>query len=139
MQHYVAGFMFDETLEHVALIKKNRPTWQAGLLNGIGGHVEHGETTIEAMTREFFEETGHPTFNRVWTKFTVLNGDGFTVNFYTAVGPVRDLKSTTDEPVEVFHVDCVDSDNAVPNITWLIPAARLALQGKSKLLTVREV
>jgi hypothetical protein len=36
---YVVGFAFD-TDGRVALIRKNRPEWQAGRLNGIGGHVE---------------------------------------------------------------------------------------------------
>lgn len=33
---YVVGFAFDLTLTMVALIRKNRPEWQMGLLNGIG-------------------------------------------------------------------------------------------------------
>ena len=40
------------------VIKKERPVWQAGLLNAIGGHVEKGEYPVEAMQREFLEETG---------------------------------------------------------------------------------
>ena len=32
--HYVAGFVFDKELEHIYLIRKNRPSWQEGLLNG---------------------------------------------------------------------------------------------------------
>jgi len=52
---YVAGFLFDETLENVVLIRKNRPKWQAGKLNGVGGHVEARETSIETMHREFKE------------------------------------------------------------------------------------
>lgn len=56
-KEYVLGFMFDPTLRKVLLVWKDRPTWQKGRLNGIGGHIEAGETPHEAMVREFEEET----------------------------------------------------------------------------------
>jgi hypothetical protein len=34
---YVLGFMFDEELRNVALIRKIKPKWQEGKWNGIGG------------------------------------------------------------------------------------------------------
>ena len=63
MTDYVVGFAFNSTqnFNSVVLINKNRPDWQAGKYNGIGGHIEPGETTYEAITREFDEEAG------VWT------------------------------------------------------------------------
>ena len=33
---YVAGFMFSEDRRLVALIRKSKPEWQKGKLNGIG-------------------------------------------------------------------------------------------------------
>src|SRR5690349_13991679 len=41
-QAYALGFLFDGT-GRVVLIRKRRPAWQAGLLNGVGGKVEPGE------------------------------------------------------------------------------------------------
>ncbi len=46
MKGYVLGFAFDEDYEWVALIKKNRPQWQAGKLNGVGGKIEPNETEV---------------------------------------------------------------------------------------------
>lgn len=46
---YVVGFMLDQAREHVVLIEKNRPAWQAGKLNGVGGKVEPGEFPVNAM------------------------------------------------------------------------------------------
>ena len=37
MTKYVVGFMFSPDKQFVALIRKNRPEWQAGKLNGIAG------------------------------------------------------------------------------------------------------
>ena len=43
---YTLGFVFDRDLQHVLLIQKQRPAWQAGKFNGIGGKLEAGEHTI---------------------------------------------------------------------------------------------
>ena len=39
VKHYSVGFLFNDTKTKVCLIKKNRPTWQEGFLNGVGGHL----------------------------------------------------------------------------------------------------
>ncbi len=51
-------FLFSEDRRRVVLINKKRPEWQAGLQNGIGGKVLEGEIYLQAMIREFKEETG---------------------------------------------------------------------------------
>ena len=55
---YVVGYCFDPYFEHVVLIEKARPEWQAGKLNGVGGKIEPKETPRRAMVREFQEEAG---------------------------------------------------------------------------------
>ena len=55
---YVAGFTFSENDTDVLLIEKQNPAWQRGFLNAVGGKIEPGEQPLEAMTREFKEETG---------------------------------------------------------------------------------
>lgn len=52
---YTCAFAFCE--ESVLLVRKAKPEWQKGLLNGIGGKVEPGESVLEATVREFKEET----------------------------------------------------------------------------------
>ena len=49
MKEYVLAFIFDTKLNQILLIKKNRPDYQAGLLNGIGGKIEPNETPIKAV------------------------------------------------------------------------------------------
>jgi 8-oxo-dGTP diphosphatase len=124
--------------DSVALIRKNRPEWQAGLLNGIGGHVEANETPTAAMVREFEEETGYYVSPFRWFRVAILSGSNYEVHFFTTTGPVRKLKSTTDEEVVVYRSDLVTSDIAIPNLTWLLPLAKLVLKGQSPALLVQE-
>ena len=125
---YVCGFMFDQDAKHVALIRKERPAWQRGKLNGIGGKVEPNEGIVTAMAREFMEETGQLTRNGNWSYFCLLEGDNFLVPFFAVktLDSLADLKSTTDEEVKILHVDdhcIVHSSTALPNLKWLVPMA----------------
>lgn len=43
----------------VLLVLKNRPSWQSGFLNLVGGKIEDGETPEDAAVRELEEETGY--------------------------------------------------------------------------------
>src|SRR5690242_8153539 len=103
-QEYVVGFALDN-FGRVALIRKNRPDWQKGSLNGIGGHIEQGETAYAAMVREFQEETGVEI--RDWSKFVVMDFPGARIHFYRVW--VEDLhllglKTMTDEEVEIRRI-----------------------------------
>jgi 8-oxo-dGTP diphosphatase len=55
MNNFVLGFITDR--KRVLLIRKNRPDWQKGLYNGVGGLVLLDETPTDAMIREAKEET----------------------------------------------------------------------------------
>ena len=135
MQSYVCGFLFSHDLLSVKLIKKNRPKWQAGRHNGIGGHIEEGETPEQAMVREFTEETG-VDFTR-WEHFCVLGDatESFRVWFYTGHA-TRDefeaVRSTTDEEV-VSTIWSVSQLPMISNLRFLIPMAHYVLDSKQKL------
>ena len=126
MTRYVAGLAFSRGLGHVALIRKQRPEWQAGKLNGIGGHVEPGESTYEAMVREFREETG--VLVEDWNFFAVLYGHGWVVFWYWTKIDLSALGSPTDETVEI-----VDSEltvpGVIPNLHWIVPMAINDIRG----------
>jgi 8-oxo-dGTP diphosphatase len=53
---YVVGFVFNENLDKVVLMKRSKNPY-SGLLNGLGGKIEASETELEAMKREWKEET----------------------------------------------------------------------------------
>lgn len=139
MTEYTAGFMFSEDHKQVALIIKNRPEWQAGLANGIGGHMELRESPFNCMVREFKEETG--VLHIKWAPFITLcvvgefpEAKGAIVHFFQTTGDLEALKTTTDEHVVICQVDLLPH-NIVPNLKWLIPLA--ALQEVTGTLTQR--
>ena len=80
MRKFVLGFLFDGN-GNVALIEKNRPEWQKGRLNGVGGQIEKGESPSQAIVREFQEEAG-PEIS--WRQFCVLKGDGYRLYCFTS-------------------------------------------------------
>lgn len=123
-REYVVGFMFNESERGVLLIRKKRPTWQAGKMNGIGGRIEDGEPPLDAMRREFAEETGID--HQDWRRFcTLRDGRGWLVHFFFAKGDIRKARPATDEqPVgcDVAYL-LLQSDELIPNLRWLIPMA----------------
>lgn len=138
---YVVGFYFYSTTTaaqrqlhncSVTLILKQRPEWQRGLLNGVGGHVEPGESPEQAMAREFEEEAGVVCAR--WEKFLVLkgtNGDGedYMIHFFRAFHEGNSaayfaIKAQTDEQIVRFPIEEVlHWRPVVPNLKWIIPLA----------------
>lgn len=124
---YVAGFLFDPDKHIVALIKKNRPIWQAGRYNAIGGHIEgKSESPLRAMRREFKEETGVKI--RTWDLFCEYHGkENYVVYFFRSFSKkVLDVKTITDERVTVYPISIAITGLVLDNLKWLIP---LALDG----------
>ncbi len=134
-QEYVVGFMVgprpdvrSEVLisRDVVMIQKNRPAWQAGTWNGVGGKIIGSETAGEAMVREFLEETGVKTKLTDWRLRVKLDGHeaGYVVYFYIArPETLPNIQSTTDEPVSILSIKSV-LDGTYPtvgNMRWILP------------------
>lgn len=124
-QKYVVGFLFSADRRHVALIRKNKPAWQAGKLNGVGGKIEPGEAPYDAMVREFAEETGITVFNDRWKCFSILTGEGFEITFYVAFSDeVYSVQTMEAEVVEVLvATTALASHTLIPNLKVMIPLA----------------
>ena len=139
MQEYVCGFAFSHDLKLVYLIRKKRPEWQAGKLNGIGGHIEPGESPLDAMKREFEEEAAVRVQTGNWVHVATVEGPAspgaveswrvwfFKVRLWKGACPF----TRTDEEVESIPVESIALDfynrEVIANLHWLIP---LALYGK---------
>lgn len=133
--NYVLGFAFGVSHlaePYVALIKKTKPDWQAGKLNGIGGKVGRDELNKAAMVRKFREETGADTDPEKWDSIGDLQcpETGARV-FLFAINldweAFEELRTTTEEEVVKIRVDRVFGYPALPNLAWLIPMARAYL------------
>lgn len=120
----VAGFLIDGERSRVALIRKGKPAWMAGKLNAIGGKMESGETPLEAMKREFKEETGATVED--WRHFCTLVFRGARVHFFVSFEPGHKLKCMEVEPVgwyELSWLHGLSKEDMVPNLRWLLPMA----------------
>ena len=135
MQYYVLGFAFTPD-NRVALIKKLKPAWQSGLLNGIGGKRDmvKGERIYElepadlAMPREFFEETGVVISHSDWTEVGVITGKYFHITVFTTVHEaVYDVKTIEAEEIFLLPIDSVKYATTVENAIFCIHACILKL------------
>lgn len=125
---YVLGFLFNHDDTEVVLIRKQRPDWAAGLLNGIGGKIEKGETGQEAMAREFDEEAGVWIVATGWREFgrLICPGHWEVLLFESRLADIapRDVvRTTTDEEVTVVNMRELSAWPLVPSINWMIPMA----------------
>lgn len=120
---YVVGFLFDSTRTRVVLVKKNRPAWQAGMLNGVGGRIEAGEEPLGAMVREFFEEAGALVPADAWQNVAVLDYPVGRVHFFAAFNDEAFYATHTagDEEIRVIDVDILSICRVIRNLNYLIP------------------
>lgn len=121
---FVVGFLFSESGEQVILMRKNRPAWQAGYYNGVGGKIEPGETPAAAMTREGIEEIG---VNPEWLAYARVAYHEHVLHFFAARDQLAflDARAQTDELIVRIYSSLLDRQRMViPNLLWLIPFAR---------------
>lgn len=122
MKTYTVGFIFNEDLSKLALVRKTHPDWQKGKLNGAGGKIKLGETSSECIVREIEEETGLRTYKDDWVYVARIQGEDYWVDFYGYIhkGILGDVTSKTDE--EVIWIDSDDlPSQVISNLRWLIP------------------
>ena len=132
MRQYVCSFAFSPDRTRVLLIRKNRPAWQAGKLNGGGGKIEPGETPQAAARREFEEETGLALpANAIAHVLTLAGPDDISIldrpgpggwqgHFFRAVCDIDAARSVTDEALEIHPVARLP-ETMIPYLRWIIP------------------
>ncbi len=131
---YVLGFAFDAQRETVILIEKNRPAWQKGKLNGVGGKIDPEDLTeYHAMAREFKEETGVETSPDEWEKFAIMNCDndimgGHSIVYCFRLFSDKIIKCSTQETERVLREEIVENHlftmkPLIGKVNYLIPMA----------------
>jgi 8-oxo-dGTP diphosphatase len=121
MRHFTLGFIFNQNFSEVLLMHKNRPDWQAGKINGVGGEIKPKEKSIDCIVREVKEEAGVKTQKKDWAYFGKLRADSCRVDLYALryMGSASGFCTTTDEKVEWFKVNHLP-DNVIDHLNWMI-------------------
>lgn len=124
MDKYVLGFAFNESCNEILLVKKNHPEWQKGSLNGIGGEIEDGESTTDAMNRECAEETG---LFLSWMCRGIMRGRNedhrlFKCHlFYAYNDNIIKYKQLEKEPLNIYDPKCLSGIQIMQSLNFLIP------------------
>lgn len=132
-QEYSCGFvkLTGNPYDQVLLLRKKNPTWQAGLLNGVGGKVEEDETPLQSMQREWHEES-LGSEEQQWTRFCTLELQFAVVHFFKATADIKTLahlqggQNDKGERYEVHSLErALTRRDIIPNLRWLLPLAFL--------------
>ena len=131
MKNEVLGFIFNEDLTKVLLVKKVKPTWQEGNHNGTGGLVDADESATNAMARHTKKETDLEIGMWGWIHVGNLNGIDWKVNLFVSrhLGPEEDAKTMTDEIVGWY--DLKDLPKGLFNLEWLVPLSLDKFQNRA--------
>ena len=122
MIEYVAGLMFCEEGRFVAMVEKQKPEWMKGKYNAIGGKIEPGEFTEDAMVREFQEETGVHYKN--WMETATLEGKDWRVYFYHCFADPFMCDTVEEERIIVDEVNSfLSSSKLMGNLKTIINIA----------------
>lgn len=107
-------------------MKKCRPEWMRGLLNGVGGKILWGERPAYAMRREFNEETGGFIPIAKWNQHCILNVRDGSVTVFSSVYPVTiNMEINQDEPLQWVKVDDFLTAGIIPNLLFLVRMCQL--------------
>lgn len=144
MKAMTVGFIFDPTLKEVLLIKKNRPEWQKGLHNGVGGHAGKLESKYEkweeCFVREALEETNLRLEVDRLIRVGRIHGQDYNEEPFLVVmfayklldkGEMKQIDTITDEELIWVPVEDINLIPLIENLTFIIPFARYKLKNKN--------
>ena len=118
---YVLGIITGN--EHVLLIKKLKPEWQANRYNFLGGKIEQMESGDEAIVREIKEESDLDIDNFQYEGY-LFRPDDFIMHVYRAdIGSrIFQAKQMETEPLALMNYDTflnLKPEQMIENLHWL--------------------
>ena len=130
-KEYVLGFAFNTKKTHIVLIEKDRPEWQKGKLNGVGGKIDPEDNSPRtAMVREFKEETGIITQENDWHNYSVMDcgndimGGESRLHIFRYFGDdILNCKTQESEIIRVIPISMVYNFPLITKVNYMIPLA----------------
>lgn len=114
----------------VLLIHKNYTNYQDRFLTGIGGPIRQGETSLQAMQREFEEKTSIQISN--WYAFNFMRSPTWEVACFASMAckdSWNSITSLTDDEVIKFPVaEIFSRKDTLRDTDWLIPMGLASIQ-----------
>lgn len=129
MKKFTVGFVFTPGFEKVLLVHKEKPEWQKGLMNGVGGKYEPGESAEECVSREVEEESGLVIAPELWRYVGKMKTETWCVDVLASVWDSDLAEARKCDYEEVEWVSTKDlPHNVISNIPWLVSMCRDALE-----------
>lgn len=120
----------------ILLVEKDRPEWQKGKLNLVGGKIEAGESVADAVIRELREETGLETDCDTLRVCGKIVGDDYIVHCAVCCvcEHIEDLeprpREGETEKVSWHQFSVVKNDpRLIPNLKVIFPLLLLEIEG----------
>lgn len=100
----VVGYIFSNDMQKVVLIEKDKPDWQAGKWNGVGGKMNDvdGGFPSHTMSRECLEETGVSIAPEDWIEVQIERFPNYTLHVFYTVGDYAVKKNEDEEPLYFY-------------------------------------
>lgn len=134
-KEYVVAFLFTPDFKDVWLIEKEKPAWQKGHMNGIGGKIEKHETPIDAAIREIKEESDLTIDVNELSYVGHMGGENndnssFKVTIFTGITD-KQLRTMEEEEIYCIPVEKVKAFMHIENVPMLIETCIYYLKGAS--------
>lgn len=122
-----------ESFPSILVVGKNKPEWQVGRFNLVGGKIEPGESPIEAAIRELKEESGinhnSDEESHVYGQIVGSWGKVYVVNIPVTDTTVQQPPSETEQVMWLHWNDLKDNFRLMPNLRVIIPLMITGLKG----------
>jgi 8-oxo-dGTP diphosphatase len=118
---FVLALLYSADRRQVVLMRRTKPAWQAGRVNGLGGRLMPGESAAAAARREVREECGVDV--AAWREVLVWEDAEYVMHVLSAVSAeARAARTQEDQEVFLADVDALPP-NVIDNLRWLVPLA----------------
>ena len=92
------------------------------LLTAIGGHIDEGESALDAMNREFQEEAGLSDLS--WKQFATLKSENLEINWFKAFSDsIYSIETKEQDMARFYNVEMLHLFDTHPNIKYLVEMA----------------